>query len=179
MTLHVRDLAKMGGLLAAAFVLKLPAIGLPNLEPFTLVFFFIGYRYGALWGATVGALGEFLYSTLHPFGAALPPVTVAQVCGMAVAGLAGGLGARLDPARIFSRSRRWGLALTAVILTLFYDVLTNLAMFWTLGNLWAWLLAGIPFSALHIVSNSLLFAFAFPALQKIVPARSGDDRTHG
>jgi hypothetical protein len=169
--LQVRDLAKIGGLLAAAFVLKLPLIGLPNVEPFTLVYFFIGFRYGIFWGGAVAAIGEFLYSTLNPFGVALPPVMVAQVAGMAAAGVAGGLAARFDPYRIFTSPRRWGLALTAAAITLFYDVLTNVAMFWTLGNLWVWLVAGVPFSALHIVSNSLLFAFAFPVLGKIVPAR--------
>jgi len=171
-SLHVRDLAKIGGLLAAAFVLKMPAIGLPNVEPFTLVYFFIGFRYGIFWGGAVAAMGEFLYSTLNPFGAALPPVLAAQVIGMAVAGVAGGLAARFDPQRIFTLPRRWGLAVAAVIITLFYDVLTNLAMFWTLGNLWAWLVAGVPFSVLHIASNSFLFAFAFPVLRKIVPAQT-------
>ena len=174
MNLHVRDLAKIGGLVAAAFVLKMPAIGLPNVEPFTLVYFFIGFRYGIFWGGAVAALGEFLYSTLNPFGAALPPVTAAQVVGMAVAGIGGGLAARFDPFRVFTSPRRWGLAFTAVIITLFYDVLTNLAMFWTLGNLWVWLVAGVPFSVLHIASNSLLFAFAFPVLRKIVPAQTED-----
>jgi len=42
--LHVRDLAIVGGLLAAAFVLNLPLLGVPNVEPLTLVFFFIGSR---------------------------------------------------------------------------------------------------------------------------------------
>jgi len=172
--LHLRDVARIGGLLAAAFVLKMPAVGLPNVEPFTLVYFFIGFRYGIFWGGSVAALGEFLYSTLNPFGAALPPVTAAQIIGMAVAGAAGGLAARFNPHRIFSLPRRWGLALTAIVITLFYDVLTNLAMFWMLGNLWAWLIAGIPFSSLHIASNSLLFAFVFPVLRKIVPARTRD-----
>ena len=104
-------------------------------------------------------------------GAALPPVTAAQIVGMAAAGGAGGLGARIDPYRVFSLPRRWGLVLAAVAVTLFFDLVTNLATVWTLGNLWVVLIAAIPFSALHIVSNSLLFAFAFPALQRIVPAR--------
>jgi len=176
--LQVRDMARIGGLLAAAFVLKLPAIGLPNIEPFTLVFFFIGYRYGCFWGAAAGALAEFLYTTMNPYGAALPPVSAAQIMGMAFSGFAGGLAGRIDPLRIFSRPSRWGLAVAGIMLTLVYDVLTNLAMFWTLGNVWAWLVAGIPFSALHIASNCILFALVFPALQKIVPARVEDGRTH-
>ncbi len=178
MNLHVRDLAKIGGLLAAAFVLKLPALGLPNVEPFTLVFFFIGHRYGCFWGAAVGALAEFLYTTLNPYGPALPPVAVAQVIGMALAGGAGGLAARIDPWRTFSRPSRWGLAVHALVVTAVYDVLTNVAMFWTLGNMWAWLVAGVPFSALHIATNCLLFAFAFPALQKIVPGRVGNEHLY-
>ena len=161
----------MGGLLAAAFVLKLPAIALPNVELFTLVYFFIGYRYGIFWGGAVDAFFEFLYSTLNLYGPALPPVNAAQIIGMAAAGIAGGVGARFNPFRIFSLPRRWGLVLAAVVVTLFFDLVTNLAMVWTLGNLWVVLIAGIPFSALHIAANSLLFAFAFPALQRIVPER--------
>ena len=173
---RVRDLATMGGLLAAAFVLKLPALGLPNIEPFTLTYFFIGYRFGAFWGGAVGALGEFVYATFNPLGASLPPVAAAQTIGMALAGIAGGVSARLNLFHIFSRPRRWGLAAAAVLITLLFDVLTNVAMFWTLGNLTAWLLAGIPFSALHIISNCLLFVFVFPALQKIVPGRQTGPR---
>jgi len=173
MTARIRDLAMMGGLLAAAFVLKLPAIGLPNIEPFTLVYFFIGYRFGILWGGAVAALGELVYATLNPLGPSLPPVAAAQVVGMVIAGTAGGFAARIDPYRIFSMPRRWGLAVAAVLITCVYDILTNLAMFWTMGNLWAWLIAGIPFSALHIIANCLLFVFVFPALVKIVPGRAG------
>jgi len=109
---------------------------------------------------------------LNPYGLALPPVIVAQIAGMTIIGIGGGLCGRFDPARIFSTPRRWGLALTAAVFTLQFDLLTNLAMFWTVGRIQAWLILGIPFSALHIASNSLLFAFAFPALRKIVPGRS-------
>jgi hypothetical protein len=211
--LRIRDLATVGGLLAAAFVLKMPAFALPNVEPFTLVYFFIGYRYGIVSGALVGGTGEFLYSVLNPMGAAIPPVIAAQVLGMSVAGCAGGVVATVrsvfgrphraaptgrdgasdltgaasraptgtngisDQTGAASRAptvRRWVLAGIAAVVTLIYDLLTNLAMVWTVGNVWVWLVAGIPFSALHIASNSLLFAFAFPALNKIVPGRQGN-----
>ncbi len=169
MNLSIRDLARVGGLLAAAFVLKLPILGLPNIEPFTLVYFFIGYRYGLVWGIVIAGLGEFLYSAFNPFGAALPPVMVAQVVGMGIVGLCGGLFGHYDSWRVCSHSRRWGLLAVAICLTLVFDLLTNLAMVWTLGNLVEWLYAAIPFSALHIAANSVLFVFAFPVLQKLMP----------
>ncbi len=170
MNLTARELAHIGGLVAAAFVIKLPLLGIPNVEPFLLTYFFIGFRFGPGWGLTIGAAAEFLYSTLNPFGPAIPPVLLAQVLGMGLAGLIGGILASWNPWDWLTKPNRIGLAILGGVITLFYDLATNLAMVATLGSLWAWLIAGIPFSALHIVSNCLLFAVVFPALCKIVPA---------
>ncbi len=87
----VRRLAQSGGLLAAAFALKYPLIGLPNVEPLTLAFFAIGYAHGARWGAFVGIVGEMIYATINPLGMSIPQVWGTQILSMALAGIAGGL----------------------------------------------------------------------------------------
>jgi hypothetical protein len=50
------------------------------------------------------------------------------------------------------------LAIAAVILTLFFDVVTNLATGILLGQVRVTLIGGIPFSLWHIGWNVVLFA---------------------
>ena len=61
----VRRLVVSGGLVAAAFAIKYPLIGIPNVEPFTLAFFCVGYMFGPAWGLFVGAAGETIYATIN------------------------------------------------------------------------------------------------------------------
>lgn len=176
----IRRLAISGGLVAAAFALKYPLIGIPNVEPLTLVFFTIGYVYGSGWGALVGAVGELIYATFNPYGAQIFPVWIAQIAGMALAGVLGGafrllLAPKPDHERGYVGGRgaaaRRALALTSVslagiITTLCYDLLTNLALALAIGPFWPTLVAALPFVVIHLVSNALLFPLIFPILRR-------------
>jgi hypothetical protein len=171
MTPGLRRLAQSGGLVAAAFALKYPLIGLPNIEPLTLAFFAVGYGWGLRWGALVGAVGMALYASFNPWGAAIPPVWAAQVIGMALAGAAGGVIRRVAG----TTGRHWIVATVAgVIVTLIYDLLTNLAIALTIGPFWPMMAAALPFAAIHITSNALLFGLIFPILTRwlLRPARA-------
>jgi uncharacterized membrane protein len=165
--LAVRRLAVSGGLVAAAFAIKYPLIGVPNVEPFTLVFFCVGYTFGPLWGLFVGVVGETIYATINPYGASIVPVWVSQIIGMGVAGLIGGwvgmMKERLD------WDRKYALVLAAaagIVATLFFDLATNLALAWSIGPFWPVMIAAIPFAALHLASNALLFILIFPILRR-------------
>jgi hypothetical protein len=124
----------------------------------TLVVFCSGVLLGARDGALVGALTMLVYSLLNPYGPAHPVVTAAQVVGNVASGLAGAVFARLGlpgrpvPARIV------GLVLVAIIVTAFYDLLTNIATGIVYGQMRTWLVAGIPFALWHIGYNIALFA---------------------
>lgn len=162
----LRRLAQSGGLLAAAFALKYPLIGVPNVEPLTLAFFALGYAHGARWGAFVGVVGEMIYATINPLGMSIPQVWGAQIIGMALAGMAGGMVRPFyDPLR--SPKLRAAMAgATGLAVTLVFDVLTNLAFAATIGPFWAVMVAAIPFAAIHVLSNTLLFALVFPILSR-------------
>jgi hypothetical protein len=162
----LRRLAQSGGLLAAAFALKYPLIGLPNVEPLTLAFFALGYAHGARWGAFVGIAGEAIFATFNPMGMSIPQVWGAQVIGMGLVGMAGGLSRPFyDP--IWSHNFRIGFAAVAGFgVTLVYDILTNLAFAASIGPFWPVMVAAIPFAAIHVVSNALLFALLFPILSR-------------
>ena len=144
-------------LLVAAGLTGVYAETIPNFEVLTLVVFCAGVLLGARGGAGVGILTMTLYSLLNPYGPAHPLVTVSQVVGMAVAGWAGALVARLGVPERPARSRAAILGAVAVPLTAFYDLVTNLATGVILGQIRVILVLGIPFSLWHIGYNVALF----------------------
>lgn len=120
--------------------------------------FCAGVLLGVRDGILVGALTMLVYSLLNPYGPAHPLVTAAQVTGNALSGAGGAWFARLGlPARS-AGVRAMTLVAAALILTAFYDLLTNVATGLVFGQMLTWLLAGIPFALWHIGYNVVLFA---------------------
>ncbi|MBD3297371.1 MAG: ECF transporter S component [candidate division Zixibacteria bacterium] len=156
-----------GGLVAAAFALKYPLVGIPNVEPLTLAFFAVGYAYGIPWGAFVGAAGEALYATINPFGPPIVPVWAAQIVSMMIVGMVGGWIGRLDSRRRWSNKTTVTIIVGAGIgVTIIFDLLTNLALAVSIGPFWPVMLAAVPFAGIHIASNALLFLTVFPILRR-------------
>lgn len=131
---------------------------IPNFEVLTLVVFCAGVLLGVRDGILTGAVTMLVYSLLNPYGAAPPLITIAQVAGEAAAGAAGGVLAGAGLAAFPPAPRAAALAITAVLLTLFFDLVTNLATGYLLGQVRLALLGGIPFSLWHIGWNVALFA---------------------
>ena len=144
-------------LLIAAGLTGVYAETVPNFEVLTLVVFCSGVLLGARDGALVGAITMLIYSVLNPYGPAPPLVTAAQVVGSMTSGVAGatfrglGLADRPVPARVTA------LAVCAVLLTAFYDLITNVATGLVFGQMRTMLLLGIPFALWHIGFNVALF----------------------
>ena len=131
---------------------------IPNFEVLTLVVFCSGLLLGVRDGALVGAVTMLVYSLLNPYGAAQPLITLAQVVGEMAAGVAGGLLGASGVAGLGVGARAGILAVTGALVTLCFDLVTNLATGILLGQIRLTLLGGIPFSLWHIASNVALFA---------------------
>ena len=144
-------------LMVAAGLTGVYAEPFPNFEVLTLVVFCSGVLLGPGDGALVGTLTELVYSLLNPYGAAHPLVTLAQVTAMALAGLAGGIAARADLANLPPLRRALVMVPAAIVLTGFFDLLTNLATGIVYGQMRVILIGGIPFSLWHVATNILLF----------------------
>jgi hypothetical protein len=130
---------------------------IPNLEVLTLVVVLSGVLLGATGGAMVGSLTMLVYSLLNPYGAVHPLVTVAQVAGEALAGLAGGALAALRIERLGQWPRALAMGALAVVVTLMFDLVTNVATGVVFGQLKLTLLGGIPFALWHTGWNVVLF----------------------
>ena len=144
-------------LMVAASLTGVYAEQIPNFEVMTLVVFCSGVLLGVRDGSLIGALAELIYSLLNPYGSAHPLVTLSQVCGVAAAGALGGVAARIDLASRAPFPRAVALASAAVGVTVWFDILTNLATGMVYGQVRAVLIGGIPFSLVHIASNLALF----------------------
>ena len=146
------------GLVAAGLALGYLLAAVPNVEGISAVSFFAGYRLGARLGALVGMLAMGLFSLFNPLGPPLPHVLVAQVVGMGAVGAAGRLWRAL--ARRIPRPEVLAGAMGAG-LTALAAVMADYALAISVGR---WrdplpvILAGLPFSAVRIGSNALIFA---------------------
>jgi len=164
----IRDLALSATFVALAVALGFSLVHVPNVELVTLVIFMAGYILGSKSGFIVGIISMGLFTTLNPMGAPVLPVALAQVGGMAAIGAVGGA---IQP--WLDREFTWAkMALCGLACTLFYDIVTNIAMAISFGmaaKLLAVLLAGMMFSIIHMLSNLIIFTVIGPLIYKIRP----------
>ena len=157
-------IAKIGVFVALAIALNLVLLPIPNVELISFVVFSSGYLLGVTEGGMVGLLAMFLYSVFNPMGIPPLPILMAQVISMALIGASGGMVARL---RWLSGAKIVGflvVGLAGLVLTLVYDLLTNLAVAYMAGQLIPVLVGGAFFSLIHIVSNTIIFTALSPAI---------------
>ncbi|MCB1061108.1 MAG: hypothetical protein KDB65_12850 [Calditrichaeota bacterium] len=150
---------------AAAFVAVGVALGyllapVPNVELVTATCFCAGYLLGFGTGVLCSMLIEVLFAGFHPMGSSVGLTLVAQTLGMMGAAAAGTICSGF--ARRASISlRTLFVVLLGVAATLWFEVLTNLAFPIAAGfsadQTFASLVLGAPFSAIHLVSNTLVF----------------------
>jgi hypothetical protein len=156
----------MGIFVALAIALKLPLLQIPNVEFFTFVVFSSGYLLGILEGGVVGGLSILIYTTFNPYGFPPLPIALAQVFSMIFIGIFGGLIFKAGLVILIKLSTLILMGLVGVILTLIYDVLTNLAVAYVVGQFIPVMLAAMPFSLIHIGSNAIIFVVLTPVLFK-------------
>jgi len=100
---------------------------------------------------------EAIFSLLNPYGPALPLITLSRVLGIAASGAAGGLLGAIGVAGLPPVFRAVTLGAAGALLTLFFDLVTNIASGLIFGQMRLTLLAGIPFALWHIGWNVALF----------------------
>ena len=148
----------------------------PNVEFTSLICFLTGFLFGAPFGALLGALTMFINGFLSPWGFA-GIIMPFQMLGMALIGFAGGVYRKLLGNDFsISKSLSFESACLAAFLTLIYDVITNVgyAVLFNLEIVIV-LIAGVWFSIIHVVSNTVLFGAAFHRLVKIVGSLAGEN----
>ena len=174
MSFSARKLALMGVLIALAIVLKLPLLSVPNVEFFTFIIFSSGYLLGMIEGGLVGIISISIYTSLvTPYGLPPLPIALAQIFSMGLIGFAGGLAFKLNVVALDQNSSLglffpvFVMGVSGLVLTVIYDLLTNLASALVVGQFLPVMVAAIPFALIHILSNVAIFAILAPLVMKL------------
>ena len=162
---RARSAAGVGALAALAVAGGYCLAGVPNVEVMTLIIFVSGWLTGAGGGAAAGVIGMFIYTMANPYGAAVPLLAGSQIVCFGLVGACGGLWARLTAGRWSSATPVY-LGLIGAVMTLVYDLATNVAIGISFSQVVPTLVAGIPFSLIHVLANALVFALGGPYLLK-------------
>ncbi len=143
--------------------------GVPGVELMTLVSCLAGVALGPARGALAGGLAAAAYSLGSPYGMAAPPLLAAQVLGMALPGVLGGLCAPLlvrRDGRSSSALLAGGLGFAAAFA---FDLLTNLGIIVGYDLDWRVVLPGAAgMAAVHLVVNGVIFASVLPTAARRV-----------
>ncbi|MFQ6617061.1 MAG: hypothetical protein ACE5QV_00110 [Fidelibacterota bacterium] len=164
----IREIALMGLFSALAVASGYMLIFVPNVELISATIFVSGYILGASRGAIVGFTAELIYSGFNPMGSgfALPHLLAAQISGMVLTGIGGGLVKRMPGFNSISYKSSPLFGIVGGFFTFIYDSLTTLSFPLAAGfsgaQIIATYIAGLGFSLLHIFSNILIFATLLP-----------------
>lgn len=171
-----RRIAETGIFLALFLGLGYAFSYIPNLEFITMIAFLSGLLLGWKRGLFVALIGEAVFAIANPFGSSLafPSLLVAQLLAFGIFALVGS-SYRLFILSLAKRSQ--GLmavffAITGLLLTILYNVLTTLAYALTSGfdmqQTLASLITGIPFYLIHMIANTISFSVILTYIIKYV-----------
>ena len=146
---------------AVSAALGFALMPMPNIELLSASIFLSGLLLGPLRGFAVGIAAEFIYTLLNPMGISFPPMMIAQIACMGVTGISGGLLGKLTlKHKILKKGFVFGSA--GLLLTLNYQFWVNFSVYyfavWDIeGAFFPYLISGILFSLMHLVSNTIIF----------------------
>jgi hypothetical protein len=166
--MNLSNVARVAVFAALAFAVNAPFWAIPNIETFSLALFLSGLFLGWFNGAAAAAVAGIIFIFFNP-GGPQPVIIVGltQVLGFIFFALSGGA---LRNTILKSGSVGRAVLILAVcgfILTLWYDLSTNLVFALTFGPFWPTMIAGITFGATHLLSNTILFAITGTVVLKI------------
>ena len=166
--MELENLVRASIFCAMAIAMGYSLMMVPNIELITVTIFLSGVTLNLKWGAMVGLVAMAIYSGLIPLGSGLsfPPLFFAQIIGMSLCGIIGGILKPIFFVKKFSFLKLFLLGLAGFLVTFIYDVLTLVSypLFSGLGfpGIIASLIKGLGFTLLHEISNIFIFLITVP-----------------
>jgi hypothetical protein len=157
---------------ALALVGNYALVAVPNLELGSTVLFVTAYIFGAhmaIWSALIMSL---LFGIINPWGGFIPQIWASQVIGwfyiITIGSIMGRQSRKLEP-------HKWELAITGAFVTFIFEQITNLGYSITFGvPFFLAATAAIPFSVIHIISNTIIFSQVVPMLNSALRTQLKD-----
>ena len=172
--MELENLVRASIFCAMAIAMGYSLMMVPNIELITVTIFLSGVTLNLKWGAIVGLVAMAIYSGLNPLGSGLsfPPLFFAQIIGMSLCGIIGGILKPIFFVKKFSFLKLFLLGLAGFLVTFLYDILTLVSypLFSGLGfpGIIASLIKGLGFTLLHEISNIFIFLITVPRVVKFL-----------
>jgi uncharacterized membrane protein len=152
----------------------------PNVEFMTCLLFIAGYCFGSRIGGLIALVVSAIFSYLNPLGPSQPTLFAFQVGFYVCVALSGSLCARYRQHRPFVLGGRSAaiLGVFGFCVTLAFDIgstfsfglpLTN----WNWAAVWPIWYSGLVFTIIHVVANTIIFAFLAPVVINAIHAQYG------
>lgn len=160
--------ARVGVFSALAFGVNAPLLAIPNIELFSFSLFLSGLFLGVSGGVATALVAGIIFVFFNPNGAQpILAVGLIQLIGFLLFGLCGGLVRTIVLKKDNIKITITVLLAAGALLTFWYDLTTNLVFAYLFGPFWPALVAGLWFSAVHTVSNTVIFGLSGAVVQKI------------
>jgi len=169
--MNVQRISLVAILVSLSVATNYVLIGVPNVKIMDFIVFMGGFCLGPFAGASIGIFTWAVYGAINPYGF-IPQIWLATMFSEAIYGLIGGLlGKNLASSNVDNQRLRLSIFLgtTGFILTLIYDLITNVVYALTLDlPIIVTVALGAPFAILHELSNAAIFAVgSFPIVKAV------------
>ena len=164
---------------ALSLVVGYMLVSIPNIELFTLIIFLSGFILGEKEGAAIGLISSFLFCFFNPMGASALPLLTVQLIYYSLIGFLGGYIKKkmekqsfydpLGDLYVFPVLIIFGIiAATMTSAYQFFSQLVDYISYFAMQEtFFIYIIPGIPFTAVHIIGNTLGFLFILPGLIQI------------
>ncbi len=165
---------------ALAIVLGYLLAYIPNIELFTLTIFLSGFVLGKRDGIIIGLLSSFLFCFFNPLGASPLPLLMYQLIHYSLTGLMGALTSDYIKNKKYYKPNEdlyvfpviFIFGVIGTIITTSFQIISSLvhvfSFFGTINEFWPFFLAGIGFTTIHIIGNTLGFIFILPGQIQLI-----------
>jgi len=156
------DASIVAALVALCVATNYVLVSVPNVKLMDFLVFIGGFCFGAFAGTLIGVLTWAVYGVINPYGF-VPQVWLATMFSESIYGVAGGLLRKsLSVTDFNGQYLKVSVFFGAMgfLLTLIYDVITNIAYALTLMEkipVALVILYGVPLTLLHEISNATIF----------------------
>lgn len=165
---NMKGVARVGVFAALAFGINAPLLAVPNIEIFSLSLFLSGLFLGLAGGVATALVAGIIFVFFNPNGAQpILAVGLVQMLGFILFGLCGGLVRPIILRKDNIRITILVMLISGAVLTIWYDLSTNLVFALLFGPFWPALIGGLLFSIVHTISNTVIFGLSGAVVQKI------------
>ena len=167
--LNLKQWLIVAGFIGGAAALRAPMQAIPSAEPITFFAILAGWLFGKKKGFITGASAAYLSNFLMFGGQG--PWTIFQALAWGTAGFLGGFIKNIKPKKNYFTY--WLKTILPVLLivtisTLLFDIILNISWaFFMPFSILGLMISGLPFLAIHLVSN-IGFSLFLPFARKLV-----------